>query len=68
VFHAWFYALHLDLLGPVYPRQKFRDLFPKISQMDRYQQKRAALGVIKQSFDDPQVLANPQTEPMLVDH
>jgi hypothetical protein len=50
VFHAWFYALHLDLLGPVYPRQKFRDLFPKISQMDRYQQKRAALGVIKQFF------------------
>jgi len=68
VFHAWFYALHLDLLGPVYPRQKFRDLFPKISQMDRYQQKRAALGVIKHSFDDPQMLANPQTEPMLVDH
>ena len=53
------------------PRRKFqhkRGKRDKISQMDRYQQKRAALGVIKQSFDDPQVLANPQTEPMLVDH
>ena len=36
--------------------------------MTRYQQKRAALGVIKGSSDDPQVLANPQTEAPLVDH
>jgi hypothetical protein len=35
--------------------------------MNRYQQKRAALGVIKQSSDDPHVLANPQTGPILVD-
>jgi hypothetical protein len=35
--------------------------------MNRYQQKRAALGVIKQSSDDPQVLANPLTEPILID-
>jgi hypothetical protein len=35
--------------------------------MNRYQQKRAALGVIKQASDDPHVLANPQTEPILVD-
>jgi hypothetical protein len=36
--------------------------------MTRYQQKRTALGVIKQSSDDPQVLANPQTEALLIDH
>jgi hypothetical protein len=60
--YAWFCALHSDLLGPVYPRQKFRDLFPGISQMNRYQQKRVALGIIKRSSDDPEVLANPQTE------
>ena len=66
--HAWFCALHSDLLGLVYRRERFRDLFPGISQSDRYQQKRAALVIIKQSSDDPEVLANPQTEPMLVDH
>jgi hypothetical protein len=36
--------------------------------MSRYEQKRVALGLIKGSVDDPQVLANPQTEPMLIDH
>jgi hypothetical protein len=36
--------------------------------MNRYQQKRAALGVIQRSSDDPQVLVNPQTEPILIDH
>jgi hypothetical protein len=67
VLHAWFCALHLDLLVPGYQRQKFLNLFPGILQMNRYQQKRIALGIIKQSSDDPQVLANPQTEPILVD-
>jgi hypothetical protein len=68
VLHAWFYAVHVDLVGSACSRQKFVNLFPDVSQMDRYQQKRAALGVIHRSCDDPQVLANPHTEPMLIDH
>ena len=67
VLHAWFCAMHVDLIGSACSRQKFVKLFPDLSQMNRYQQKRAALGVIKQSSDDPQVLANPQTEPILID-
>ena len=67
VLHAWFCALHVDLLAPAYPRRKFPNLFPGILQLNRYQQKRIALGVVKQSSDDPQVLANPQTEPILID-
>ncbi len=68
VLHAWFCAVHVELIGSCSSRQKFLTLFPGISHMTRYQQKRAALGVIKQSSDDPQVLANPQTEPLLIDH
>ena len=67
VLHAWFCAMHVDLVGSACSRQKFVNVFPDLSQMNRYQQKRAALGVIKQSSDDPQVLANPQTEPILID-
>jgi hypothetical protein len=67
VLHAWFCALHADLLVPAYPRQKFLNLFPGILQMNRYQQKRIAHCVISQSSDDPQVLANPQTEPILIE-
>jgi hypothetical protein len=67
VLHAWFCAMHVDLIGSACSRQKFLNLFPDLSQMNRYQQKRAALGVIKESSDDPQVLANPQTEPILID-
>jgi len=67
VLHAWFCAMHVDLIGSACSRQKFLNPFPDLSQMNRYQQKRAALGVIKQSSDDPQVLANPQTEPILID-
>jgi hypothetical protein len=68
VFHAWFCAVHVDLIGPACSRQKFVNLFPDVLQMTRYQQKRAALGVIQRSCDDPQVLANPRTEPILIDH
>jgi len=67
VFHAWFCVMHVDLAGSACSRQKFVNLFPGLSQMNRYQQKRAALVVIKQSSDDPHVLANPQTEPVLID-
>jgi len=65
--HAWFCAVHVELIGSCSSRQKFFALFPGISDMTRYQQKRAALGAIKRSSDDPQVLANPQTEPLLID-
>jgi hypothetical protein len=68
VLHAWFCAVHVDLVGSACSRQKFVNLFPDLSQMNRYQQKRAALGVIQRSSDDPQVLANPLTEPILIDH
>ena len=67
VLHAWVCALHDDLIACPYSRQKFIHLFPGLSQMNRYQQKRVALGLIHQSCDDPQVLANPHTEPMLID-
>ncbi len=67
VLHAWFCAVHVDLVGSACSRQKFVNLFSDVSQMNRYQQKRAALGVILRSSDDPQVLANPQTEPILID-
>ena len=67
VLHAWFCAVHVELIGSCSSRQKFFALFPGISDMTRYQQKRAALGAIKRSSDDPQVLANPQTEPLLID-
>jgi hypothetical protein len=67
VFHAWFCAVHVDLIGSARSRLKFVNLFTDLSQMSRYQQKRAALGVIQRSSDDPQVLANPQTEPILID-
>jgi hypothetical protein len=68
VLHAWFCALHADLISCAYSRQKSVDLFPGLSQMSRYEQKRVALGLIRGSVDDPQVLANPQTEPLLIDH
>jgi len=68
VLHAWFCAVHGELIGSYSSRRKFPSLFPAISHMTRNQQKRAALGVIKRSSDDPQVLANPQTEALLVDH
>jgi hypothetical protein len=67
VLHAWFCAIHVELIGSCCSRHKFLTLFSGISNMTRYQQKRAALGVIKQSSDDPQVLANPRTEPLLID-
>jgi hypothetical protein len=67
VLHAWFCALYIDLLAPAYPRREFLKPFRGILQMNRYQQKRIALGIIKQSSDDPQVLANPKTEPILID-
>jgi len=67
VLHAWFCAVHVDLVDTACSRQKFANLFPDISRMNRYQQKRAALNVIQRSSDDPQVLANPQTEPILID-
>lgn len=68
VFHAWFCAVHVDLIDSSRSRRKFANLIPDVSQMSRYQQKRAVLGVIRRSADDPQVLANPQTEPILIDH
>ena len=68
VLRAWFCALHSDLLGSAYSPQKFCNPFSGILQMDRYRQKRVALEAIQRSSDDPDVLANPQTEPMLVDH
>jgi hypothetical protein len=68
VLHAWFCAIHVDVIGSACSRQRFLNLFPEVSQMTRYQQKRAALGVLQQSCDDPQVLANPRTEPILIDH
>lgn len=68
VFHAWFFALHVDLISSACSRRKFVNLFPDVSEMNRYQQKRAALFVIHRSCDDPHVLANPQTEPILIDH
>lgn len=42
VLHAWFCAVHVDLIGSACSRQKFVNLFPDLSQMNRYQQKRAA--------------------------
>ena len=47
VLNAWFCAMHVDLIGSACSRQKFLTLFPDLSQMNRYQQKRAALCVIK---------------------
>jgi hypothetical protein len=67
VLHAWFCAVHADLIGSVCSRRKFLNLTPEFSRMTRYQQKRAALGVLQQSCDDPQILANPRTEPILID-
>jgi hypothetical protein len=67
VLHARFCALHIDLLACAYTRRKFLNPFPGILEMNRYQQKRIALGVLRQSSDDPQVLANPQTEPVLIE-
>ena len=67
VLHAWFCAVHVDFIGSACSRHKFLSLIPEFSRMTRYQQKRAALGVLQQSCDDPQVLANPRTEPILID-
>jgi hypothetical protein len=68
IFHAWFCVVHVHSVGSACRRQKVATLFPDVSQMNRYQQKRVALGILRRSSDDPQVLANPQTEPILIDH
>jgi hypothetical protein len=68
VFQAWFCALHVELLGSYYSRQKLLDRFPGVSNMTRWQQERCALGVIKQCSDDPELLGNPETELILIDH
>jgi hypothetical protein len=66
VFHAWFCASHIDLLGLEHPAQKFLKLFPGIERMTREQQKRGVAAVIARYSIDPDLLADPKTEPLII--
>jgi hypothetical protein len=66
VLQAWFCALHTDLLRPKNLRQQFLDLFPGIQQMTREQQKGVAVALISRFSNDPMVIANPATEPLVI--
>jgi hypothetical protein len=66
IFLAWFYALHIDLLPDDYPKQKILDRFPGIQHMTREEQKRGAAGVIAKYSEDPDLLADPGTEPLVL--
>jgi hypothetical protein len=68
VFHAWFCALHVELLSVPSHAQNFLDLFPGIRQTNRFQQKHDAAACIARISVDPDLLAHPNTEPMIIAH
>jgi hypothetical protein len=68
IFHAWFCACHVDLIALQSHAQRFLDLFPGIQKMPRAQQKRGVATCIERFSDDPDLLAHPDTEPLVIDH
>jgi hypothetical protein len=63
IVHAWFCALHPELLQKDVA-EKFLSLFPGILEMNRDQQKRGALGVLRKFENDTTLLSHPDTEPV----
>jgi hypothetical protein len=68
IFHSWFCACHVDLLAFQSRAQTFLDRFPSIQEMTRAQQKRGLAACIEGFLDDPELLAHPDTEPLVIDH
>jgi hypothetical protein len=67
VFQSWFCALHVELLTSQDQAETFKNIFPRIREMSRTQQKRGAVACIGHYSDDPRLLADPQTEPLIID-
>jgi hypothetical protein len=65
VFQGWFAALHADLLPPGHPAFAFLDFFTDIQKMTPEQRKRGAAAVIARLSQQPDLLADPGTEPLL---
>jgi hypothetical protein len=68
IFHAWFCAVHADLLTDQQHARHLLDRFPGILHMSRVQQKRGVAACIALYSEDPTLLAHPDTEPLAVDH
>jgi hypothetical protein len=67
VFQLWFIALHQDLLeNPPAFLPAIRDKFPGIVEKPRAQQKRMGLLMLNEYAADPNLLADPRTEPVIL--
>jgi hypothetical protein len=62
---AWFCALHPELLQQEVAEQ-FLSRFPGILEMNRDQQKRGGLGVLRKFENDTALLSHPETEPAIL--
>lgn len=67
IFQAWFCACHADLLASHIDPQRFYTLFPGINNMTRAERKRVAVACAARYSDDPDLLADPKTEPLEIE-
>jgi hypothetical protein len=65
IVHAWFCALHPELLQQE-AAERFLSRFPGILEMDRDQQKRGGLGVLRKFENNSTLLSHPETEPTVL--
>lgn len=68
VFQAWFCAMHPELIATPKDREHFRGPFPStIAELSRAEQKRLGKEMVASYIEDQDLLADPLTEPLLVD-
>ncbi len=62
VHQAWYIALHPEKLAPQYPASLYEDVFPKLPERSRPEQKRMLNDVIEMARANRDVMNDPATE------
>ncbi len=65
VFQVWWYAQNEDKLAIGTDLEEIREIFPRLTELDRVEQKRALRNSIKKWRYDNALLSDPATEPEL---
>jgi len=66
VFQVWWYAIYEDKLNPWTDLDEIRQMFPKVRNEPRKEQKRRLRRVVEKYRNDKKLLADPRTEARLL--
>ncbi len=66
VFQVWWYAIYEDKLNPWTDLDEIRQMFPKVRDEPRKEQKRRLRRVVEKYRNDKKLLADPRTEARLL--